>query len=113
MEVMHDTTGKKEVVVCYMNAPIAFMIEENYGGCFFEDDVDLAQVLQDQVGCDRLLPYCLIVPMLLICFLFCSCSPCCIEILTSCVPPHGKLCVWTTQCTMLWKCSQTLHGLGC
>ncbi|XP_052151092.1 E3 ubiquitin ligase BIG BROTHER-related-like isoform X2 [Oryza glaberrima] len=48
MEVMHDTTGKKEVVVCYMNAPLPYMIEENYGGCFFEDDVDLAQVLQDQ-----------------------------------------------------------------
>ncbi|KAF0893364.1 hypothetical protein E2562_024187 [Oryza meyeriana var. granulata] len=50
MEVMQDTTGKKEVVVCYMNAPLPYVIEENYGGCFFEDDVDLAQVLQDQVG---------------------------------------------------------------
>uniref|UniRef100_A0A0E0KU45 RING-type domain-containing protein n=1 Tax=Oryza punctata TaxID=4537 RepID=A0A0E0KU45_ORYPU len=45
---MHDTTGKKDVVVCYMNSPLPYMIEENYGGCFFEDDVDLAQVLQDQ-----------------------------------------------------------------
>uniref|UniRef100_A0ACD5UEF0 Uncharacterized protein n=2 Tax=Avena sativa TaxID=4498 RepID=A0ACD5UEF0_AVESA len=48
MEVLHDTTGKKEVVVCYMDAPVPYAIEENSGGCFFEDDVDLALVLQDQ-----------------------------------------------------------------
>lgn len=49
MEVLHDTTGKKkEVVVCYMDAPLPYSIEENYGGCFFEDDVDLALVLQEQ-----------------------------------------------------------------
>uniref|UniRef100_A0A0D9W8D7 RING-type domain-containing protein n=1 Tax=Leersia perrieri TaxID=77586 RepID=A0A0D9W8D7_9ORYZ len=48
MEAMHDTTGKKEMVVCYMNSPLPYMIEENYGGCFFEEDDDLAQVLQDQ-----------------------------------------------------------------
>uniref|UniRef100_A0ACD5V3U1 Uncharacterized protein n=1 Tax=Avena sativa TaxID=4498 RepID=A0ACD5V3U1_AVESA len=48
MEVLHDTTGKKEVVVCYMDTPVPYAIEENYGGCFFEDDVDLALVLQDQ-----------------------------------------------------------------
>ncbi|CAM0903293.1 unnamed protein product [Alopecurus aequalis] len=48
MEVLYDTTGKKEVVVYYMDAPVPYAIEENYGGCFFEDDVDLALVLQDQ-----------------------------------------------------------------
>jgi E3 ubiquitin-protein ligase BIG BROTHER-like protein len=50
MVVLHDTTGKKkEAVVCYMDAPVPYAIEENYGGCFFEDDADLALVLQDQV----------------------------------------------------------------
>ncbi|KAM0835462.1 hypothetical protein ACQ4PT_062912 [Festuca glaucescens] len=49
MVVLHDTTGKKkEAVVCYMDAPVPYAIEENFGGCFFEDDVDLALVLQDQ-----------------------------------------------------------------
>ncbi|XP_062226488.1 E3 ubiquitin ligase BIG BROTHER-related-like isoform X2 [Phragmites australis] len=48
MDVLRDTTGKKEVTVCYMNAAIPYAIEESYGGCFFDDDVDLAQVLQDQ-----------------------------------------------------------------
>ncbi|XP_048558670.1 E3 ubiquitin ligase BIG BROTHER-related-like isoform X1 [Triticum urartu] len=48
MEVLHDTTGKKEAVVYYMDTPLPYAIEENFGGCFFEDDVDLAQVLQDQ-----------------------------------------------------------------
>eukprot|EP00494_Astrolonche_serrata_P006273 UN06290 len=48
-EVLHDTTGKKEAVVYYMDTPLPYAIEENFGGCFFEDDVDLAQVLQDQV----------------------------------------------------------------
>ncbi|KAL6651219.1 hypothetical protein ACP70R_010144 [Stipagrostis hirtigluma subsp. patula] len=48
MEVRHNKTGKKEVSVCYMNAPLPYAIEDNYGGCFFDDDVDLAQVLQDQ-----------------------------------------------------------------
>uniref|UniRef100_A0A0A8XNE4 Uncharacterized protein n=1 Tax=Arundo donax TaxID=35708 RepID=A0A0A8XNE4_ARUDO len=51
MDLLRDTTGKKEVVVCYMNAPLPYTIEENYDGCFFDDDDDLAQVLQDQVGC--------------------------------------------------------------
>lgn len=54
MEVLHDTTGKKEAVVCYMDTQLPYAIEENFGGCFFEDDVDLAQVLQDQVLCRSL-----------------------------------------------------------
>ncbi|CAN6249784.1 unnamed protein product [Urochloa humidicola] len=41
-------TGKKDAAVCYMNAPLPYAIEESHGGCFFEDDDDLAQVLQDQ-----------------------------------------------------------------
>ncbi|KAL6882657.1 hypothetical protein ACP4OV_011347 [Aristida adscensionis] len=48
MEVLRDKTGKKEAAVCYMDAPLPYAIEDSYGGCFFDDDVDLAQVLQDQ-----------------------------------------------------------------
>uniref|UniRef100_A0A8I6WRF7 RING-type domain-containing protein n=1 Tax=Hordeum vulgare subsp. vulgare TaxID=112509 RepID=A0A8I6WRF7_HORVV len=55
MEVLHDTTGKKEAAVYYMDAPLPYAIEENFGGCFFEDDVDLAQVLQDQLAVDEAL----------------------------------------------------------
>ncbi|XP_062185859.1 E3 ubiquitin ligase BIG BROTHER-related-like [Phragmites australis] len=46
--MLRATTGKKEVAVCYMNGPLPYAIEENYSGCFFDDDDDLAQVLQDQ-----------------------------------------------------------------
>ncbi|PNT61693.1 hypothetical protein BRADI_5g18810v3 [Brachypodium distachyon] len=55
MEVLHDTTGKKEAVVYYMNAPVPYAIEENFGGCFFEDDDDLALVLQEQEIVHRLI----------------------------------------------------------
>ena len=51
-----NTTGKKDAAVCYMNAPLPYAIEENHGGCFFDDADDLAQVLQDQVGCHFLFP---------------------------------------------------------
>ena len=47
--MLHDTTGKKEMVACYMDSPVPYDIEEKFGGCFFEDDVDLALILQDQV----------------------------------------------------------------
>ena len=50
MYTRRNTTGKKDAAVCYMNAPLPYAIEENHGGCFFDDDDDLAQVLQDQVG---------------------------------------------------------------
>ena len=50
MYLLGNKTGKKKVCVGYMNAPVPYAIEENYGGCFFDDDDDLAQVLQDQVG---------------------------------------------------------------
>ncbi|CAD6259940.1 unnamed protein product [Miscanthus lutarioriparius] len=48
MYLLGNKTGKKKVCVGYMNAPVPYAIEENYGGCFFDDDDDLAQVLQDQ-----------------------------------------------------------------
>jgi len=50
MYLLGKKTGKKKVYVGYMSAPLPYAIEENYGGCFFDDDDDLAQVLQDQVG---------------------------------------------------------------
>ncbi|CAL5030508.1 unnamed protein product [Urochloa decumbens] len=48
MYARRNTTGKKDVPVSYLNAPLPYAIEENHGGCFFDDDDDLAQVLQDQ-----------------------------------------------------------------
>nr|CAB3487977.1 unnamed protein product [Digitaria exilis] len=49
MFARRSTTGKEDAPVCYMNAPLPYAIEENHGGCFFDDDDDLAEVLQDQV----------------------------------------------------------------
>jgi hypothetical protein len=51
-----------------MNAPLPYAIEENHGGCFFDDDDDLAEVLQDQVGCHFLFSV-LIDHMFLLCAL--------------------------------------------
>lgn len=48
MYLLGNKSGKKKVYVDYMNAPLPYAIEENYGGRFFDDDDDLAQVLQDQ-----------------------------------------------------------------
>ncbi|EES11283.1 hypothetical protein BDA96_06G201100 [Sorghum bicolor] len=48
MYLLGKKTGKKKVYLGYMSAPLPYAIEENYGGCFFDDDDDLAQVLQDQ-----------------------------------------------------------------
>ncbi|KAF8702511.1 hypothetical protein HU200_032891 [Digitaria exilis] len=48
MFARRSTTGKEDAPVCYMNAPLPYAIEENHGGCFFDDDDDLAEVLQDQ-----------------------------------------------------------------
>ncbi|GJN02012.1 hypothetical protein PR202_ga19323 [Eleusine coracana subsp. coracana] len=49
MDMLRGRTGKREVVISYMNAPLPYAIEDSFGGCFFEDDDDdLAQVLQDQ-----------------------------------------------------------------
>jgi hypothetical protein len=51
MDMLRGRTGKRKVVVTYMNAPLPYTIEDSLGRCFFEDDDDdLAQVLQDQVG---------------------------------------------------------------
>jgi E3 ubiquitin-protein ligase BIG BROTHER and related proteins len=51
MDMLLGRTGKREVVISYMNAPLPYAIEDSFGRCFFEDDDDdLAQVLQDQVG---------------------------------------------------------------
>ncbi|OEL17761.1 hypothetical protein BAE44_0021219, partial [Dichanthelium oligosanthes] len=52
-----NTSGKKVAAVCYMNDPLPYAIEENHSGCFFDDDDDLAQVLQDQVGYHFLFPH--------------------------------------------------------
>jgi hypothetical protein len=58
MDMLRGGTGKREVVVSYMNAPLPYAIEDGFGGCFFaDDDDDLAQVLQDQVGCWYMFPF--------------------------------------------------------
>ncbi|RCV35011.1 hypothetical protein SEVIR_7G216700v4 [Setaria viridis] len=48
MYARRNKSGKKDASVCYMKAPLPYAIEENHGGCFFDDDDDLAEVLQDQ-----------------------------------------------------------------
>ncbi|KAJ1272479.1 hypothetical protein BS78_06G204700 [Paspalum vaginatum] len=48
MYALRSATGKKEVAAYNMNSSLPYSIEENYGGCFFDDDDDLALVLQDQ-----------------------------------------------------------------
>lgn len=57
MFARRSTTGKEDAAVSYMNAPLPYAIEENHGGCFFDDDDDLAEVLQDQVGYHFLSPH--------------------------------------------------------
>ncbi|KAG0473185.1 hypothetical protein HPP92_015042 [Vanilla planifolia] len=49
MEVGLQTGGKQQVDIHYVNAPMHYVVEENFGGYHHEqDDVTYAQILQDQ-----------------------------------------------------------------
>lgn len=51
MAMEFDTKEKKQVNVHYMNIPVPYVVEENFGGYFHShDDIAWAEELQNQVG---------------------------------------------------------------
>ncbi|RRT85097.1 hypothetical protein B296_00002568 [Ensete ventricosum] len=54
MAMEFETKGKKEVNVHYMNVPVPYVVEENFGGYFHShDDLAWAEELQNQEGMYR------------------------------------------------------------